>query len=539
MTFLPIVTRELIEASRRRGTYWIRLAVAAVGVLLGGWVMLVMRREPPWELGQVLLITLSSAVYLYCLFVGVFRTADCLSEEKREGTLGLLFLTDLKGYDIVLGKLVASSVSSFYGVVAIFPVMAIPLLVGGVTLAEFWRVVLVALNTLFFSLAVGLFCSAISRDERRSMAVAMIIVLVFAAGFPLASLICHEWRAVQILKPISEELLIPSPGYAAVMAFEIPFTGSKFNYFHASVIFTHALSWVLLIAASFIVPRTWQDRALTTAQLRRREKIEQLRLGNAEKRRSIRRRLLAINPVLWLLARSRTKSVAVWLFLGVVGLIWAAGLWISPRDWQDDGAYITTAIIVHLVLKFWIGTEACRRFSNDRQSGALELLLSTPIAVKDIVRGQVLALERQFAGPVFAVLLMDFVFLMSGGRSSEMTVMWIVGMAVFVADIVALSWVGMWRGLNSRRPNRAAVAAMVRVLLLPWIIYFILMTLGAFTDAFGFRMGRWEAEAFFILWGVISLAVSAYFAVPARRRLLAEFRQVATTRFDTGSSRGG
>jgi hypothetical protein len=66
-----------------------------------------------------------------------------------------------------------------------------------------------------------------------------------------------------------------------------------------------------------------------------------------------------------------------------------------------------------------------------------------------------------------------------------------------------------------------------------------MMTVGAFTDAFGFRMGRWEAEAFFILWGAISVAVSAYFAVPARHRLLAEFRTVATSRFDTGPGRGG
>ena len=30
------------------------------------------------------------------------NTADSLSAEKREGTLGLLFLTDLRGYDVVL-----------------------------------------------------------------------------------------------------------------------------------------------------------------------------------------------------------------------------------------------------------------------------------------------------------------------------------------------------------------------------------------------------------------------------------------------------
>jgi ABC-type transport system involved in multi-copper enzyme maturation permease subunit len=536
MTFLPIVERELIEASRRRGTYWIRLAAAGVGVLIGGWMMLVMRGERPWELGQAMLIATSIAVYLYCLFVGVFRTADCLSEEKREGTLGLLFLTDLKGYDIVFGKLVASSLNAFYGILAIFPVMAIPLLLGGVTLSEFWRIVLVAVNTLFFSLATGMFCSAISRDERRSMVVAFLIVLFFAAGFPLLAGFCHEWRPT---RPIAEYLLVPSPGYAAVMAFEAPFTKSTFNHFHASVIFTHVLSWAFLIAASFIVPRTWQDRALTTGQVKRREKLNEFQLGSAGRRRAFRARLLEVNPFYWLLARHRTKPFAVWAFLGLVALVWAIGLSNSPRAWRDDWGYLWTAVIVHTVLKFWMVTESCRRFSSDRQSGALELLLSTPITVKELVRGQILALERQFAGPLFVVLLMDFVFLLAGRHDSDLLVVWIAGMVIFVADIVALAWVGMWRGLNSRRPNRAAAAAMVRVLVLPWMIFLLLLTLAAVTDAFGRRMGNWDGKSAVYLWATISLLVNAYFAIPARRRLLKQFRSVATTRFDAGTGKDG
>ncbi len=536
MTFLPIVERELIEASRRRGTYWIRLAVAGVGVLIGGWMMLVMRRERPWELGQAMLVATSCAVYLYCLFVGVFRTADCLSEEKREGTLGLLFLTDLKGYDIVFGKLVATSLNAFYGILAIFPVMAIPLLLGGVTLSEFWRIVLVAVNTLFFSLATGMFCSAISRDERRSMVVAFLIVLFFAAGFPFLSLISYEWSP---FLPIYEYLLIPSPGYAGAMAFDVPFNTSKFNHFHASVLFTHVLSWGLLIAASLIVPRTWQDKALTTGQVKRREKLNRFQLGSAERRRAFRARLLEVNPFYWLLARHRTKPFAVWAFLGLTAFVWAMGLLISPRDWLHDAAYIFTAVIVHTVLKFWMVTEACRRFSSDRQSGALELLLSTPITVKELVRGQILALERQFAGPLFVVLMMDFVFVLAGRHDSDLIVVWIVGMVIFVADIVALAWVGMWRGLNSRRPNRAAAAAMVRVLVLPWMIFLLLLTMAAVTDAFGRRMTNWDGKSAVYLWLIISLAVNAYFAIPARRRLLKQFRSVATTRFDAGSGKEG
>src|SRR5215469_11630653 len=91
-----------------------------------------------------------------CLLAGVFFTAHSLTEEKREGTLGLLFLTDLKGYDVVLGKFAAVSLNAFYALLALMPMTALPLLLGGVTGAEFWRMALALINALFFSLAAGI-----------------------------------------------------------------------------------------------------------------------------------------------------------------------------------------------------------------------------------------------------------------------------------------------------------------------------------------------------------------------------------------------
>ena len=72
----------------------------------------------------MLFIAIGILALSFCLFAGVFLTADCLSEERREGTIGLLFLTDLKGYDVILGKLAASSINSIYGVVSILPLLA-------------------------------------------------------------------------------------------------------------------------------------------------------------------------------------------------------------------------------------------------------------------------------------------------------------------------------------------------------------------------------------------------------------------------------
>lgn len=525
MTFLPIVERELVEASRRRSTYAIRLAVAAAGLLFGGWIMVAMKDEPPASLGKALLITVAIGVYLYCLLVGVFRTADCLSEEKREGTLGLLFLTDLKGYDIVLGKLVASSLNAFYGILAVFPVMAIALLVGGVTLAEFWRIVLVSLNLLFFSLAAGMFCSAISRDERRAMVTAFLLIACFTIGLPLVGAVCYE---IPPLRDSHEFFLIISPYAAMLGAFDGTLPSLGLDHFAISVGVTHVLGWLLLGLASWIVPRTWQDRALTTAQLKRREKWDQMQLGASETRRASRGRLLEVNPFFWAIARHRIKPVAVWLLLGLTALIWGTGLATSPRDWQHEGAYFFTAVILHTILKWWLVTEAARNFSVQRQSGALELLLSTPIAIKDLVRGQVRALEWQFAGPVAVVLMLDVVFLLSSQRSGEMVTAWIAGMVVLVFDLVTLAYVGMWRGLNSRHPNRAAASAAVQVLVLPWMIFLGLVTFMAFGRAFRGSETGW---VLIIAWLIISVVMDAVLLGPAKERLHEHFRRVATERF--------
>src|ERR1041384_2486557 len=100
MIFLPIVTRELRVAARRGGTYWQRAGAALGVIVIGTWLYLVMQNEPPQKLSTLLFGALTASAVLYSLLSGVRTTAYSLSFEKREGTLGLLFLTDLKGYDV-------------------------------------------------------------------------------------------------------------------------------------------------------------------------------------------------------------------------------------------------------------------------------------------------------------------------------------------------------------------------------------------------------------------------------------------------------
>ena len=179
----PIVEREIRAATRRRRTHWSRVIVALIACGTAAWLLLhTGMRQLPAQVGVTLFYTLSQLGFYVCLLPGVLLTADCISQEKREGTLGLLFLTDLKGSDIVFGKLVATSAHAFYGLLAILPVMAIPLMAGGVTPGEVARMVLVLINTLFFSLSAGMLVSAFSRWEKRAMIAASMVIFMGAFG---------------------------------------------------------------------------------------------------------------------------------------------------------------------------------------------------------------------------------------------------------------------------------------------------------------------------------------------------------------------
>src|SRR5687767_10618392 len=92
--FLPIAERELRVASRRRATYWLRFSMPGGLLVLAAWVFLANQRDSQRETGMMIFYVLTGGLTLYALTSGMRSTADSLAEEKRDGTLGLLFLTD-------------------------------------------------------------------------------------------------------------------------------------------------------------------------------------------------------------------------------------------------------------------------------------------------------------------------------------------------------------------------------------------------------------------------------------------------------------
>ncbi len=529
MTLLPIVGRELRVAARRKGVHVMRTLVV-LGVLIAAvFVFLELKDAPPQRVGQTLFIVISSGLLLYCVIAGPLLTADCLSEEKREGTLGLLFLTDLKGYDVVLGKLATTSINAIYILLAVFPALALPLLLGGVTAGELQRVVLVCLNTLFLSLTAGLFISSVSLRAQKAAGAASGLMLALTLGLPASGAwLEYMWQ----VRWSETAFATPSPIFAMITALDRSYRGHP-EWFWISVSVIHSIAWVCLVLACVGVRRTWHDKPKENKSGRLRTLWRAWLLGSPAHRQALRRQLLAVNPYFWRTAREQWKPRAVWLGFGVVGLVWLWGMLKYPDDWSGIPTYLATAFLMSCIIKGGLATEAGNALGEDRRNAALELVLVTPLTVREIVQGQSLALRRQFFAPGCLVLALCFVFLLltlvdpgtSGDERANLVCVWMAGMVVFVADGAALAVVGMWQGLTQRQATRATANTAALILVLPWVVFCVgLLWLSLSHNP------NLEWWAFLALWLVPSLVADVGFGLVAWKRLHAEFRFIIAER---------
>jgi hypothetical protein len=496
MTFLPIVDRELRVVARRRGTYWARFGLVAGAALI--WLLLFATFQgSSADLGKTLFISISIIALAFCMLAGVFLTADCLSEEKREGTLGLLFLTELKGYDVVFGKLIATSVHAFYGLLATLPLLSLSLLVGGVTVGEFWRVTLVLIVTLLLSLSIGMAVSGFCRDTRQAMAWTLLTMILLAGLLPVLF-----WFKAWILRgPAWEWLFWFSPPYLYSRAFD-----AYFSWRTGNVQFWHSfeticlLSGLALVLASVALPRFWQERGASGPAHARIGLWRRLRFGSTAARQN-RRARLDENPFYWLAARDRAVR---WIAVGILGgllPIWSAffaACAFSGGIRRNMRITILSFYVImfmaygfHLVVKWLVAMESSRRLSEDRRSGALELLLVTPLTTEQILAGQRRALWESFRGPMGLALISnvglftlivwpDFLGL-HGNAVAIFCEMALGGGVMMLVDFYALGWIGMWRALQTRKHHRAILGTMGRVVFLPWlaILFLVFLTIGS------------------------------------------------------------
>jgi hypothetical protein len=500
MNPLPLIERELRVGARRPGSYRVRFFAALSFVIV--WLALLLSDERSSSAMRSLHLFIAFGVLAlgFCLLAGIFLTADCLSEEKREGTLGLLFLTNLKGYDVVLGKLASTSLQSIYGLLAIFPVLGLPLMMGGVTVGEFWRVVLVLVVTLLLSLSVGLFVSALSRESRQAMGGTLMGMLLLGGVLPAL-----WWMQLVLFKKSTiGGLLLLSPTHAFRIAFDSAYsTRYGSSQFWICISILASLAFTFLALAALILPLAWQEKKHASGERFPRPTLELVR-------RELARPLLDENPYLWLVSRDRKPRRHAWAIFAVVCGIYFC-FFITSLLRSNIPAFIAclfTSYGLHQLFKSMVAAEATRQLNADRQSGALELLLVTPLTERQIIQGQKAALTQRFMG-LGAVLCAVNLCLCAAvwlfpqrlqiGREDRAIFLelFLGGMLMLFLDYKILGTVGIWMALRAKRHNRAILATIGRVMFIPWVAVFLLIFLA---EAGRFIRGPGSAAITFAVW---------------------------------------
>ena len=572
MRFLTVADRELRSAARQKATYRTRWLTAVLFFGLLVWLLWVFdgfanRRAAPRIFSILSVLTL-----LYCLFLGTARTADCLSAERREGTLGLLFLTNLNSAEIIAGKLCSTALASVYGLLAIFPMLALPLLMGGITFGHFARTVVGLLDGILFALAAGFLASVVCKRQFTAIALALGLTLALGGGLMLGATAAQAYRPT---RPLASGLAVFSPLYPLLAANGAPLFGV--NRYWRSVAAIAGLALGGLGLTTLLLSRTWQDRPKS---LRPWHRLgiwwRSARIPSAH-RAALRRRLLGINPLLWLAARQPVSAPVLMALVVVLALI-TVGV-TAPYFGRTIPvgtaapvfgclfAWLWTGLAIHALVLYYAAMSASQRLAEDKQSGALELILSTPATERTIARGLWLAYARKMLFPALVAVLVHFFFIWvmlammildpPGPLPLDATpgqlfwsalldqplqgrvLDWQLGFMLRVVLLIllqlmlawpTLGWVGRWLGLRMKHPGFAPITALALLAVPPVLLF----TLACYL-ADKFKLDQLHERQFLPLMMWLAFAIGSghclVLSVWAATRLRRQLRGVALSRY--------
>jgi ABC-type transport system involved in cytochrome c biogenesis permease component len=393
----PLIERELRIALRRnapRHRWHVALAAAAICVFSLGFA-LSSRKGGQQIFGLLLWFGTYEAV------VPVLRSAtDCFSQERRNGTLGLLFLAGLRPFEIFISKLSGLFLASFYNLVSLAPFMSLAFLSGGISGECFLATNVALVNLLLFTLSLSVFASVLCRDDGAAATLAIIVGGLICLAAPAV------WASFNWLsgKGLSDTVLLFSPAYALRLAFQELPVGKATEFWTCSAI-TLGYSLSLLVTAATILRFTWQDQSMGFLP---RCLTRWLYQNPGET--GLRKDWLERNAMSWLVLRDRatvkvTATVIIVLaaFWGMLALAW-------PQRFATPLSAILTAWMAYCLVSVAMVVVASRRFGDDRANGSLELLLATRLSVAEIVGGCHAALQSQFR-PLLRALMIGSVIL--------------------------------------------------------------------------------------------------------------------------------
>ena len=525
MNSAPIILRELRAESRRPLNHWLRVLSAASAI---GMLALIAGLEPgnTFQIGSKLFTAIHTTVFVL-IWAGVpLLTADCLAREKREGTLPLLFLTPLTARGVVIGKSLAHLLRALTLLLAIWPVLAIPLLLGGVTSGDVAAAASFEFSALLASFSAGLIASAWTKNWARAMILAEISAagafFLFGCGFVLCSAIAAHTLSQKLpwdhvgLSEFFESIFMLSTGTNGIwgdITHDLRFAGVWYNALGFFVFFNAFLFALAILIAGNRIQRVWQENPPSPRQSRLIKAFTTPMIFRGTLQKSLRRRLNK-NPIAWLQRHSWSARLTEWGWFAFCMGIMTELITVGERNYATEA--IQGSAWLGLTLLAGVAFSSVSSFRREKENGVLELLLVTPLTENQIVWGRIFGIWGQFA-PAILLMAATRIYLWTdyrpfgiGNQSSFYSLIVFLG-SFFLGPIF-----GLYFALRSRNLFVGWVQTCAFALGIPIFLTYLIVT--NLADGQSWNPGRqaifapgdalWTLEIFvyLALWSLLAIA---------------------------------
>lgn len=450
---LPLLTKELNEQAERRRTYLVRFVYASVlfavacGIFYGNFLTGETRSG---SLGQGRFMFERLVEFQFwgiCLFLPALASG-AFTVEKERNSLGLLMITTLTPWQIVLQKLLSRLVPMFMFLLLSLPLMAVAFSFGGVTEDHLWSGILLLVLTCVQVGSLALMCSAFCRTTAEAFVASYVVFAVLFKMFPIG------WAPFLFERAAENSLVVTLMSTLFMQSM----TG-LFLFF----------ARVFLETRAFVPPRNmvleffkFLDARFTEAN-KVTGGIVLVKDGDM---------LPGDEPVAWRETTKKSLGTFRYLFRVLVVLelpiLLACQLIRFPSPGMSPGLNGMTALLYALwgIAGMMIAVHAASVISSERSRQTLDVLLTTPLSGREILVQKFRGVRR-----LIRVLLVPFltIFVFEAWWNQERRVEYVVESLVIVGIYLPLAaWLSMWIGLTLRSQMKAILTSLS--LIAGWVL---------------------------------------------------------------------
>ena len=592
----PVFAKDVWILGKRPSTGWIRLiyslfllAIVALTFFVAmdgdrytpyGSQGIAARLQSSQGVAPTVTIAIIWSQFVMLTIIGAALGAPAISDELRAGSLATLLTTPLKATQIILGKLLSRMVE-----LAILTLIPLPLMLalrsfGGVPAPNVLTMVGLCLTVGMLAVQIGIFFSIRFKRAAAPLVMTVLVLALMVMALPGILAALGQWPALQ---PFQGQLqtagAILSPPWMLMMNTATLMNEGGFRGMGnltalslASIGATLAWWFIFFVLSCFMLRRVMrtEDRVKTSAVALQAPTTSSSSATPAPQatatteppaRRRKRRawgvqagssRAVSDAPVLWremqqpILGRKwMAWTLGVIITLALLFVYYMSGL---------DGIQIGVAIVGVIVWLLFAAVTTTASISQEREGRTLDVLLTTPIAGRDIVWGKFMGgLRKLWIGP--AVILLHLVI---SGCFSNVTrfflepidtlteinrwrgvwtpdyvhpVVLILMPIILLGPIAFLAASGVWLSTITKRSTTASICNLAIALVI-WLV--IPIFLAIFTSGF-MRGGSEELVTLWLMPNPVMLTASAIDGSDESFRMLGEgFKFEGPEHFDVG-----